>query len=629
MKSLYKGYIKCDGKKSLEKFKGVEDFKSYEEIKSEDSYAGVLQNDTVFVDVDDEEQSEILLKIVDEHDLRCKVVKTKRGMHFTFKNSTIKKCYTHTKLAIGLDADIKSGFKDCYEILKKEGIEYEIIYDIFEDEEYEEIPYWLTPIKHSCDFLELGEGDGRNQSLFNYILALQSLGFTKEQCRETISIINAYVLKSPLTQDELDTILRDEAFQADVFMQDGKFLFDKFAHFMISENNIININDQLHIYDEGVYVPATKKIEMAMIKHIPNLRKTQRKEVLDYIELCAGDNKKTAEANYIAFKNGIYDIASDKMIDFSPDIVITNKIDHNYVPDAYVKTTDDAINNLACGEESIRALLEEAIGYCFYRRNELGKAFILTGDKSNGKSTFLDIIKSILGDSNISALDLYELGDRFSSAMMFGKLANIADDISDEFMHGDKLAVFKKIVTGNRIKAERKGMEPFEFNPYCKIFASANSIPRTRDRTGALLRRLVIIPFNARFDPKDPSYDPYIKYKLIEESSLEYVISLGIEGLKRVLKNNNFTSCQLVEEQLEGYEEENNPIVAWIDETDIDEIIGEPTNDVYRRYSLYCTESRLQPMSKIQFSKDINKRLDLKVVDKKINGRKRRIFERR
>ena len=79
--------------------------------------------------------------------------------------------------------------------------------------------------------------------------------------------------------------------------------------------------------------------------------------------------------------------------------------------------------------------------------------------------------------------------------MMFGKLANIGDDIGDDFLQGSQVSVFKKIGTGNRIKAERKGQDPFEFNPFIKLLFSANDIPRMKDKTGAVLRRLVIIPF--------------------------------------------------------------------------------------------------------------------------------------
>lgn len=93
-----------------------------------------------------------------------------------------------------------------------------------------------------------------------------------------------------------------------------------------------------------------------------------------------------------------------------------------------------------------------------YRRNELGKAFILIGDKSNGKSTFLHVVKNLLGDQNIASLDLKELGDRFKTAELFGKLANIGDDIGDEFIAN--ASVFKKLVTGDRVNVERKGQDP-------------------------------------------------------------------------------------------------------------------------------------------------------------------------
>ena len=270
--------------------------------------------------------------------------------------------------------------------------------------------------------------------------------------------------------------------------------------------------------------------------------------------------------------------------------------------------------------------MEECIGYCFYRRNELGKAFILTGDKSNGKSTFLDCVKAILGDRNISALDLKELGDRFNTSMMFGKLANIGDDIGDDFLQGSQVSVFKKIVTGNRIKAERKGQDPFEFNPFIKLLFSANDIPRMKDKTGAVLRRLVIIPFNATFSKDAPDYDPFIKYKLIQQESVEYFIRLGVEGLKRIIINDGFTKSDKVQNQLTEYEEENNPILAFINDTGVDMIENEPTADVYKRYQVFCADNAMQPMSNIVFSKQINKRLGFRVIQKKVNNKNCKIF---
>ena len=209
---------------------------------------------------------------------------------------------------------------------------------------------------------------------------------------------------------------------------------------------------------------------------------------------------------------------------------------------------------------------------------------------------------------------------------MFGKLANIGDDIGDEFMQGSAVSIFKKIVTGNRVKAEQKGKNPFEFNPYVKLLFSANDMPRMRDKTGAVLRRLVMIPFNATFTKEDPDYDPFIKYKLIKEDSIEYLIKVGIEGLKRVLINNAFTESSKVKSAITEYEEENNPIIAFINEVGSDAIINQPTNDVYLRYSVFCSQNQLQVLSKIVFSKQINKRLNTVTMSRRINGEILRVF---
>jgi putative DNA primase/helicase len=627
MNELYKGYVETKDKKCIEKFKGRTDFKTYEQVESLPEFAGILAENAILVDLDDGKQAEILMNIVENLQLDCKVIDTTRGKHFLFHNTKIKSCSTHSTLAVGLTADIKVGFKSSYEVLKVNGEERFIEWDAEEGHDYQEIPKWLFPVKTKADFLTMDAGDGRNQALFNYILTLQSSGFTVEECRECITLLNRYVLKEPLSDSELEVILRDDAFKKPIFFDGNTLLHEKFAEYLKNAKHIVKINNQLHIFKDGIYVPGYRAIEGEMIQLIPHLRDAQRKEVLKYLELIA-EPAKAADANFIAFKNGVYDVAHETMVPPSPDLILTNRIEHNFNPAAYSELMDSTLNKLACQDKDIRALLEECVGYCFYRRNELGKAFILTGDKSNGKSTFLDVVAAILGEDNISTLDIKELGDRFSTSMMFGKLANIADDIGDDFLQGTQVSVFKKVVTGNRIKAERKGQDPFEFSPYVKILASANEIPRMKDKTGAVLRRLVIIPFNATFSKNDPDYRPFIKYDLMQPEALEYMIALGMEGLKRVISNRAFTVPTLVQEQLDEYEESNNPIIAFLKDVELSELENEPTSDVYRRYNLFCTENSLQAMSAIAFTKQLCRRCGFTLTRKRVDGEIKRVYEK-
>lgn len=623
---FFKGYVETKDKKCIEKFKDREDFKTFEQVQSLPEYAGILASETILVDIDDFATSEILFKIVKDKGLICRVYKTTRGKHFLFKNSGVGGNKTGCRLAIGLSADIKLGTRNSYEVLKFNGKQREILYDNTENEEAQALPRWLFPVKSKMEFLNMEVGDGRNQGLFNYILTLQSSDFSVEEARETIRIINEYVLKIPLSKGEIETVLRDDAFKKPVFYSGSTFLFDKFATFLKNNNHIIKINNQLHIYKNGIYVSGYGEIEAAMIQHIPGLSRAKRTEVLAYLEILIRDNVTPEDANLIAFENGLYNIIDDSFVEFTPEHIITNKIRWEYHSGVYSELADKTLNKIACNDPQIRALLEEAIGYCFYRRNELGKAFILTGDKSNGKSTFLSMVQCLLGDENISSLDLKELGDRFKTAEMFGKLANIGDDIGDEFIANP--AIFKKLVTGERVSVERKGQNPFEFNNYSKLLFSANNIPRIKDKTGAVQRRLAIIPFDAKFSANDPDFNPYIKHLLKTSEVMEYLINIGIDGLKRVLTNRQFTPSEKVKMAMDEYEENNNPILGFFKECEVEEfqIENEPTNVVYKRYQEYCLANSLQAMSNIEFSKQVNRILGLKIIDKKINGKKCRIF---
>lgn len=612
-------------KQCLEKFKGRKRLNTFEDVQDLDEYAAILGDETILIDVDDGKTSDLLFEIVQDLDLKCRVYATTRGKHFYFKNpeGLVEKSWTKQLLAVGIETDAKVGRNNSYAIMRFNGVDREIIQDCPEDE-IQVLPKWLTPVKTNMKFLEMEAGDGRNQSLFNYILTLQSEDFTKEEARETIRMINRYILSDPLSDRELETILRDDAFQKPVFFKGSTFLFDKFATYLKNNNHIVKINNQLHIYKDGIYVPGHAEIESQMIKHIPHLKRANRSEVLAYLEIMIEGEAKTTNPNMIAFSNGLYNIKDGSFKDFTPEIVITNKIPWPYNPAAHSDLLDHTLNRLACDDAEVRALLEEMVGYCLYRRNELGKAFILIGDKSNGKSTFLHVVKNMLGNQNIASLDLKELGDRFKTAELFGKLANIGDDIGDEFIAN--ASVFKKLVTGDRVNVERKGQDPFEFNNYAKFLFSANNIPRMKDKTGAVQRRLVIVPFDAKFSPNDPDFRPFIKDELCEQEAMEYLILLGLNALKAVLNNARFTTSKRVQGQLDEYEQNNNPIIGFIQEVGLDGIVNEATNTVYRRYKEYCIANNFQALSAIEFSRQICKRCGFVTGAKYIKGRKTRVF---
>lgn len=625
---LYRGFVPTSGKKAVMAFKDkrTDELLKLEEASKFDEYAGVLADDTVLVDIDDEEQSKIMLDIVKARQIKCKVLATSRGMHFLFKCNGPMQNRTHCHIGVGLTADFKGGGRASYEVLKYNGVEREVLYDV---EPYEALPKYFHPVKTNMNLLSMTEGDGRNNALFAYILPLQQNDFTVEECRECIRIINEFVLKDPLSEDELSVVLRDGAFEKPQFFTSrGTFLFDKFAKYLIQSDNIVKICGKLHIYKDGIYQAGDEYIEAAMIKHIPNLSRSKRQEVLAYLELLVNKESGVADANLIAFANGVLNIVDESFSDFSPEYIITNKIPHNYFPDASSDLLDSVMKKLACQDEAVYSLLYQSIGYCLYRRNELRKSFFLLGEKRNGKSTFLDMVGTLLGEENTSNLDLCEIGDRFRTAELTGKLANIGDDINDEWI--SNTAIFKKVVSGDTVTVERKGKDPYKLRSFAKFFFSANSLPRLgrgKD-SAAVLDRLVIIPFDAKFSKTDPDYDPFIKYKLRDESVMEALIAKAVPALREVLADQEFTVCDKTKRNLEDFEKSNNPITEFFEDMDEPDYLNEPIKTVYQTYCTWCLSNNLQAISAIEFQKQMRKQYDLIVKSVTMDGKKVRVYGR-
>ena len=625
--SLYKGYVPVNGKRSLMPFKGKDasELLTLEAVEKVPSYGGVLDDNAVMVDIDDMEQSETLLRIIKDLDVKCKVIATSRGKHFLFwNNGQVSRNGNHKKLAIGLTADIKAGCNCSYEVLKRDGHLREVIYDT---ESYETIPCFLKPVNTKIDLLGLGDGDGRNQTLFSYILPLQKAGLNVSEVKSTLSLVNNYILKDPLSDNELSTITREEAFSKQQFFteKDG-FLFDVFARYMVANKHIVRIDGDMHVYRNGIYVSGEEALESAMVEEIPNLKKTQRAEVLAYFPLIGLDTYKESDVQYVAFNNGVLNIITNEFSDFTPDKVITNKIPHNYRPDAKSDLLEKTMRKLACNDDSVEALLYEALSYSLLRRNELRKSFFLLGDKHNGKSTFLDLLSTMLGEENVSNLDLADVGSEFKTAEIAGKLANIGDDISDEFM--SNTSIFKKVVSGEAMTVNRKYQKPITMTSRAKFYFSANSLPRLgrgKD-TGALVDRMIVIPFNASFSKKDPDFDPFIKYKLREEAVIEALIVKCISHLRDVMANEAFTRCELVESEIKEFEVSNNPIILFFDDLEEEDYLYDPTDIVYKKYTGFCYSNNVQPVSNIEFSKQIRKRFNLEVKQRRDGKERKRYY---
>ena len=613
--ALFKGYLKTNGKVPQEKLQCM---RPTPPVRGD--YAGVLSDELVQIDVDNKVHADIIKRIVDDLGLSCSILKTTRGLHFYFKNAGVKNKSVKSTTPIGISVDVGVGLKNAIVPIVVNGKTREWVH---KTDEPDELPDWLRPVKICpVDWFRLGEGDGRNQELFNYIIKLQSAGINKPSIIETIQLINRYILKTPLPQKEIDTITRDEAFPSEVFFgEHGRFLHDRFAHWFINNERVGRINEVLHIYCDGLYTENVEVFERKMLEKVPNLRASQRMEVLRYIRVRCEEELKLADARYVGLKSKVYDVLTDQLLDYAPQIVLKNRVPYDYDPAIHNQHVDAVINKVTCRDASLRLLLEEMIGYCLYRRKSFGKTFFLTAGGENGKSTFLQMIKTMLGRENIASLEPADFEKRFVNAQLFGKLANIGDDISSNYRENS--SIFKKLVTGDSIMVENKGEKPFMLDNYATLIFCTNEMPRINDQSHGFMRRLVIIPFNAKFSPQDPDFDPFISEKLLTDNGMQYLLKLAIDGLKRLLANKRFTHSPKVADQLKEYEEINNPVLLFAQNYGIE---NQAVADVYLKYAAWCRENGLSPVSNINFGRILGTKRLFKTAFRRIDGKSIRYY---
>ena len=217
-RTYVKGRDDGDSKRpDAQRIKGVEHILTFKEASQYDSFGAVMCSGFIDISFDNKEMSERFLKMAEKNDWRCLVLgDPERGHYHTYwKNDRqrIKSGGTDKKLSCGFIADIHKG--DTYIPLSVKGVKrFPPIYDVFQGEEYQEVPEELLPAATKIDLWDLSEGDSRNNALSGMAKYLtHNSHFSKEQIRRVLTNTNTFVFAEPLPDNEVRTILRDETFE--------------------------------------------------------------------------------------------------------------------------------------------------------------------------------------------------------------------------------------------------------------------------------------------------------------------------------------------------------------------------------------------------------------------------------
>jgi len=328
------------------------------------------------------------------------------------------------------------------------------------------------------------------------------------------------------------------------------------------------------------------------------ISKSVRERLFEALKIVARGNKPDPLPNcYLCFKNCLYDLQNDVTIKPTSSFFITTSIPWK-LGTAKDTPTIDRFFKQWVGEDCIQ-MLYEVTAYCLFRGYPIHRFFILFGSGSNGKGTFINLLKKFLGPTNITASELeLLLTNPFETANLYQKLACFIAEINYNTLRST--SKLKQLTGEDPIRAQFKYKKPFEFVNHAKVIIATNTIPPTTDKTFGFYRRAVIIDFPNQFEKNVDILSN------IPEEEFENLARKCIPILKNLLKNGTFKGEGTMQEKAIQYEELSNPLSKFLKTYCEDDLNGFiPSSELYTTFQGYLADKKLRKWSNKEIARKL------------------------
>jgi|GEM_PF-4506780 len=313
-------------------------------------------------------------------------------------------------------------------------------------------------------------------------------------------------------------------------------IFDTEWSFMWPRNDVQGWVNTLYYYDDemGIYLPYGKdEIETRAERLLGDF--SDDKVVRELVNKIKRRNtvrpREISEPHpaRLVVGNGILDLRTGELEDFTPDEYHRTRLSIDYNPNAECDEIDAFMNDIV--EPDNVGTLYRLIAHTIYKDYPTGKAAMLVGDGQNGKSVFLSLIEEFLGESNVTGRSLHDIeNSRFAKNNLHNKMANIHPDMSGEKLTSS--SDFKKLTGDDKITADVKYEKPVNFKNYATLIFAANSVPPFPEDNRAIWRRWIYINFPNTFKGDNQTPKRVLMRKLTQESELEGLLSRCVQEIQ-------------------------------------------------------------------------------------------------
>lgn len=263
---------------------------------------------------------------------------------------------------------------------------------------------------------------------------------------------------------------------------------------------------------------------------------------------------------------------------------ITNITHDNY---ALCPEWDKFLEQVFQGNHELIEYMQRLIGYSLTSEITEQIMVFLIGGGSNGKSTFINTIKDLMGEYGKQAKS-----DTFIKKKETGVNNDIARLVGSRFVSaiesedGEQLSesFVKQITGGEPVLARFLRQEFFEFIPEFKVFFTTNHKPVIKGVDEGIWRRVKLVPFNLQL-PKEKR-----DLKLPEKLSLEMpgILNWAIEGCLK-WQQTGLNEPIVVKKATGDYKEDMDILGPFLYERcHIGPSQKIPAKELYEVYSTWC-----------------------------------------
>ncbi len=296
--------------------------------------------------------------------------------------------------------------------------------------------------------------------------------------------------------------------------------------------------------------------------------------------------------------NGTLDLRTGKMRPHRQGDLLTKLAPVEYRAGLRDARFEAALSDWTGGDADLADFLQVAAGYTLTGQTTEEVLFLVYGPEASGKTTFLELLRAILGEyaRTVQADLLTKQRDNRGAGAASPELAGLAGArlaAASEMEQGREIAeaLAKNLTGGEPITARHLYAELFDFLPQFKLWLALNHCPKVSADDGAIWRRILRIGFEYTVPPerRDKTLKPYLRDPA---GGAPAVLAWAVEGCLR-WQREGLKIPAAVERSTAAYREESDPLAPFLEDcirfTDGD--TWTPWADLWQAYNDHAEES--------------------------------------